>query len=115
MIKSRIHFVKGRGQNKLFKDLSFSILRSKKWSVFLLEETDEGMNSAFLYLGENKIKAEGYEITHQHIELSSSNNNVVQEMLKMIDVLRIYESYQKVIQSLDEMDSRATRDVGTVA
>jgi flagellar basal body rod protein FlgG len=36
-------------------------------------------------------------------------------MLKMIDVLRIYESYQKVIQSMDETDSRATRDVGAVA
>jgi len=36
-------------------------------------------------------------------------------MLKMIDVLRTYESYQKVIQSLDEIDSRATRDVGAVA
>jgi flagellar basal body rod protein FlgG len=33
----------------------------------------------------------------------------------MIDVLRLYESYQKVIQSLDETTSRATRDVGVVA
>jgi flagellar basal-body rod protein FlgF len=61
----------------------------------------------------NKIKAEEYEIDQHFLELSSVN--VVKEMLKMIDVLRTYESYQKVIQSLDEIDSRATRDVGAVA
>jgi len=63
----------------------------------------------------NKIKAKTgeYEIDQHFLEVSSVN--VVKEMLKMIDVLRTYESYQKVIQSLDEIDSRATRDVGAVA
>ena len=60
-----------------------------------------------------KVRTEECEIDHHFLELSSVN--VVKEMLKMIDVLRTYESYQKVIQSLDEIDSRATRDVGTVA
>ena len=61
----------------------------------------------------NEQKAEGFEIDQHCLELS--NINIVKEMLKMIDVLRIYESYQKVIQSMDETDSRATRDVGAVA
>ena len=61
----------------------------------------------------NEHKAEEYEITQQALELS--NINIVKEMVKMIDVLRLYESYQKVIQSLDETTSRATRDVGAVA
>jgi len=60
-----------------------------------------------------KVKTGEYEIDQHFLEVSSVN--VVKEMLKMIDVLRIYESYQKVIQSLDEIDSRATRDVGAVA
>jgi len=60
-----------------------------------------------------KVKTGEYEIDQHFLEVSSVN--VVKEMLKMIDVLRTYESYQKVIQSLDEIDSRATRDVGAVA
>jgi len=61
----------------------------------------------------NEQKAEEYEITQQALELS--NINIVKEMVKMIDVLRLYESYQKVIQSFDETTSRATRDVAAVA
>ncbi len=62
---------------------------------------------------QNEQKAEGVEIEQHYLE--HSNINIVKEMLKMIDVLRIYESYQKVIKSMDETDSRATRDVGQVA
>ena len=62
--------------------------------------------------GGNVRKAEECEIKHRTLELS--NINIVKEMVKMIDVLRLYESYQKVIQSLDETTSRATREVGAV-
>ena len=62
--------------------------------------------------GGNEKKADECEIKHQTLELS--NINIVKEMVKMIDVLRLYESYQKVIQSLDETTSRATREVGVV-
>ena len=76
----------------------------------------EGSN-CFRNIGGEKNKIElsvgQYEIDQHFLELSGVN--VVKEMLQMIDVLRTYESYQKVIQSLDEIDSRATRDVGTVA
>ena len=61
----------------------------------------------------NEREAEEFEIGNHYMELS--NINAVKEMVKMIDVLRLYESYQKVIRSLDETDSRATRDVATVA
>ena len=62
--------------------------------------------------GGNVRKADECEIKHRTLELS--NINIVKEMVKMIDVLRLYESYQKVIQSLDETTSRATREVGAV-
>ena len=61
----------------------------------------------------NEKVAEEYEIHHRSLELS--NINIVQEMVKMIDVMRLYESYQKVIQSLDEATGKATREVGAVA
>ena len=61
---------------------------------------------------ENELTAERCEVNQHHTEMS--NVNVVQKMIKMINVARVCESYQKVIQSLDEIDTRATRDVGAV-
>ena len=61
---------------------------------------------------ENELKAEACQVNQYHTEMS--NVNAVQKMIKMINVARACESYQKVIQSLDEIDTRATRDVGAV-
>jgi len=61
----------------------------------------------------NEQEAKGFEVKQNHLELS--NINIVKEMVKMIDVIRICESYQKVIRSLDEIDAQATREVGSVA
>jgi flagellar basal-body rod protein FlgF len=38
--------------------------------------------------------------------LEQANFNVVEEMTQMIDTLRTYESYQKVLQSFDQIDSQ---------
>lgn len=40
--------------------------------------------------------------------LEQANFNVVEEMTQMIDTLRTYESYQKVLQSFDQIDSQLT-------
>jgi len=61
----------------------------------------------------NEQEAKEFEIKQHHLELS--NINIVKEMIKMIDVVRICESYQKVIRSLDEIDAQATGEVGRVA
>lgn len=61
---------------------------------------------------ENELGEAGCEVSQYHTELS--NVNIVQKMIRMITVARACESYQKVIQSLDEIDTRATRDVGAV-
>jgi flagellar basal body rod protein FlgG len=46
--------------------------------------------------------------------LESSNVNPIEEMVKLIDSLRSYESCMKVIQSNDEMDGRAVNELGRV-
>jgi len=46
--------------------------------------------------------------------LEASNVNPFEEMVKLIDSLRTYESCLKMIQSQDEMDSKAANDVGRV-
>jgi flagellar basal-body rod protein FlgG len=61
----------------------------------------------------NERKADGCDIQQQYLELS--NIDIVGEMVNMIDVARICESYQKVIRALDEIDEQATREVAAVA
>ncbi len=48
-----------------------------------------------------------------YIEIS--NVNVVTQMVKMIDVQRSFESYQKIIQTLADLDDLAVNRVGRVA
>jgi len=44
--------------------------------------------------------------------LEKSNVNMVQEMLKLIEVSRSYESYQKVIQSMDDASKAIVTELG---
>lgn len=46
--------------------------------------------------------------------LEQSNVNTIEEMASMIEVLRGYESYQKVIQTIDEINSRSVTEIGRV-
>jgi flagellar basal-body rod protein FlgF len=56
--------------------------------------------------------AEGVKINQGFIELS--NVDGLRVMTEMIEVLRAYESYKKVIQSVDDATSKAINDVGSV-
>ncbi len=58
-------------------------------------------------------KAEGFGINQGFIELS--NVNAIRVMLEMIEVLRGYESYKKIIQSVDDVTSKAINEVGQLA
>ncbi len=55
-------------------------------------------------------KAENVKVKQGFIE--TSNVNVVKAMTEMIDVLRGYESYQKIMQTLDDARKRAVNEVG---
>lgn len=56
--------------------------------------------------------AESVTVSQGFVELS--NVDAVRTMTDMIDVLRGYESYQKVIRAIDESNARAINDVGRV-
>lgn len=58
-------------------------------------------------------KAEGVEVRQGFVEIS--NVSAVSMMMEMIEALRGYESYQKVIRSVDEVTSKAINEVGRVA
>ncbi|MFC1491112.1 flagellar hook-basal body protein [Nitrospinota bacterium] len=46
--------------------------------------------------------------------VEESNVNPISEMVKLIEVARLYEAYQKAIQSFDSIDDRAVNDLGRV-
>jgi flagellar basal-body rod protein FlgG len=65
-----------------------------------------------LGVGPTEVEVEDIKISQGHIELS--NVDAVKMMTEMIEVLRGYESYQKVIQAVDETYSQAINQVGTL-
>jgi flagellar basal-body rod protein FlgF len=62
--------------------------------------------------GAGEVRADDFRVSQGFIELS--NVDVVKMMTEMIEVLRGYESYQKVIRSADEANAKAINDVGKV-
>jgi len=71
--------------------------------------------------GQGLFRLEGFQEEQESPEtqviqgqLESSNVNSVEEMVKLIDALRAYESCLKTIQSQDEIDSKAANELGKV-
>ncbi|UCD80767.1 MAG: flagellar basal-body rod protein FlgF [Desulfobacterales bacterium] len=62
--------------------------------------------------GTGEGKAENFRVSQGFIELS--NVDAVKMLTEMIEVLRGYESYQKVIQAADDANSKAINQVGTL-
>ena len=56
---------------------------------------------------------EGFTVNQGFLELS--NVDTVSMMTEMIEVLRGYESYQKMMRSIDDMDAKLINDVGRSA
>lgn len=56
---------------------------------------------------------EGLMVSQGYLELS--NVDTIRMMTEMIEVLRGYESYQKVMRSVDDMNAKLINDVGRLA
>lgn len=68
-------------------------------------------------LFELRIEEEVREVENPQIHqgaLEASNTNPIEEMVNLIDALRSFESCVKVVQSQDEMDSKAVNELGKV-
>ena len=64
-----------------------------------------------------KIPQEETEVQNSQIRqgaLEASNVNPIEEMVNLIDALRSFESCVKIVQSQDEMDSKAVNELGKV-
>jgi len=73
----------------------------------------EGL-SYCIYNGDEKEIVRPEEVLVRQAYLEESNVMVVEEMSRMIETLRTYESYQKVIQIFDETSHKAINEVGRV-
>ncbi len=58
-------------------------------------------------------EAEGVEVRQGFVEFS--NVDAIRMMTEMIEVLRGYETYQKIIQSINDVSLKAINDVGRLA
>ena len=70
----------------------------------------EGLNLFRLTEGNQELEAEKFTVKQGFVE--KSNVNTVMEMTRMIDLHRAYETQQKLIHTIDEMDDEAIRKVG---
>lgn len=71
-------------------------------------------NNLLSYSGEttDEIQAELASIEYRALE--KSNTRVVEEMARMIDYNRMFETFTKSMMTFDEIDAKAINDVGTL-
>ena len=73
----------------------------------------EGL-SYCIYNGDQREITKPKDVLVKQGHLEESNVMVVEEMTRMIETLRTYESYQKIIQTFDETNYKAISEVGRV-
>ncbi len=56
------------------------------------------------------VKQEDYRIVQGHLE--RSNVNSMEEMVKMMELIRNYGSYMKVIKSFDDLEGKTIQELG---
>ena len=71
----------------------------------------EGGNN-YAYKGDTRDEIAPLNIAVEQRAIEGSNVEVVEEMVSMIDLHRMYQTYQKLMQTFDEMDGKAINDVG---
>ena len=73
----------------------------------------DGQNLLF-YKGETTDEIQVETAIVQHKALEKSNIKVVNEMVRMIDYNRMFETFTKSMMTFDEIDGKAINDVGTL-
>ncbi len=71
----------------------------------------EGANN-YVYKGDTRDEIQPFTIAVEQGAIEGSNVAVVDEMVSMIDHHRMYETYQKMMWTFDEIDGKAINDVG---
>ncbi|MCD4741869.1 MAG: flagellar hook-basal body protein [Desulfobacteraceae bacterium] len=71
----------------------------------------EGANN-YVYKGDTRDEIQPLNVAVEQGAIEGSNVQVVEEMVSMIDHHRMYQIYQKMMLTFDEIDGKAINDVG---
>ncbi len=71
----------------------------------------EGANN-YVYKGDTRDEIQPLSVAIEQGAVEESNVQVVEEMVSMIDHHRMYQIYQKMMLTFDEIDGKAINDVG---
>lgn len=71
----------------------------------------EGANN-YVYKGDTRDEIAPLNIAIEQGAIEGSNVKVVEEMVNMIDHHRMYQIYQKMMMTFDEIDGKAINEVG---
>jgi flagellar basal-body rod protein FlgG len=77
-----------------------------------MEKLEKTGNNLFIYAGDTADEITLENVRVQAGSLEQANVQVVEEMAKMIDYQRMFETYTKSIKTFDEIDSKAINEVG---
>ncbi len=77
-----------------------------------MENLEKEVDSLFRYKGEPADVKAPEKIVVRQGTLEMPNFSTVVEMTKLIEIQRMYEAYQKMIHTFDEIDSKAVSEVG---
>ena len=70
--------------------------------------------SLFAYTGSDSDETVSDNVAVKQGSLEMPNTTLVVEMTKMVETMRTYESYMKVIQTFDEVDTELINELGKV-
>lgn len=79
-----------------------------------LQKLEKVAQNRFAYNGDpaDEVVVDQPELEIEQMVLEGSNVQAVEEMVKMIDYHRMFETFTKSMMTFDEVDSRAISDVG---
>jgi flagellar basal-body rod protein FlgF len=77
-----------------------------------LDQLQKEGQSLFVYKGSPAEEIDAEKTIVKQGALESPNVNTVAEMAKMIEVMRAYQGFQKMIQTIDDIDGQAISQVG---
>lgn len=69
-------------------------------------------NNLLSYNGDTTDEVQVAQVNMQQKAIEQSNTKVVEEMARMIDYHRMFETFTKSMMTFDEVDSKAINDVG---
>ena len=69
--------------------------------------------SFFQYTGDPSEEMDSDSVTVTQGALEMPNTSVVIEMTKMVETMRTYEAYMKIIQTFDEVDGKIVNELGS--